>query len=121
MTYIKIGADLYPAEIAGRIEDIAWGRRASKTITLKMDYAAASAIFIDGLVWSIVVDDGGGESAEHDNSDYCVAGSITDNRDGTLSIKMGRQTEAEQLQAALSRAVTEEELAQAYTEGVNSL
>ena len=32
---------------------------------------------------------------EWDNSDYCVAGPITDNRDGTITAKMGKKTELE--------------------------
>lgn len=39
---------------------------------------------------------------EWDNSEYSVSGSITDNRDGTVSVKMGKPTEAETLRAQLS-------------------
>ena len=34
---------------------------------------------------------------EWDNSDYCVAGPITDNRDGTCTCKLGKKTETELL------------------------
>ena len=32
---------------------------------------------------------------EFDNSDFCVAGSITDNRNRTCTCKMGKKTEVE--------------------------
>lgn len=130
MTYIKINETLYPATIEGKMGDISWDRRESKTITLEMDYSTALGLFVDGLVWSIVcenkiTDEGTLETVvsteEFDNSDYCIAGTITDNRDGTLSVKMGKPTETEILQAQLANAVTEEELSNAYNEGVNSL
>ncbi len=130
MTYVKINDVLYPASIAGKMEDINWDRRESKTITLEMDYSTALGLFVDGLVWSIiceeeVTDPETGETIvnteEFDNSEFSVAGSITDNRDGTLAVKMGKPTETEILQAKLANAVTEEELALAYEEGVNSL
>lgn len=43
---------------------------------------------------------------EWDNSEYCVSGAITDHRDGTVSIKMGKATEAEALRAQLADAET---------------
>ena len=104
MTYIKINENIYPADISGRLSDREWDDRASKTITLEIDYTTASELFVDGVAWSIMQDveyigeDGtvtiGQE--EYDNSEYCVAGSITDNRDGTMSIKMGKFTELEE-------------------------
>lgn len=95
MTYIKIGDTLYPAKIDGKMHDREWDDRSSKAITLEMDYPTASALFVDGLVWSIVQQD---EDVEHefDNSDYCLAGDITDHRDGTMTVKMGKLTELEE-------------------------
>ena len=43
---------------------------------------------------------------EWDNSDYCVAGPITDNRDGTITAKMGKKTASDllaELEAAYDR------------------
>ena len=129
MTYIKINETLYPATINGYKPDRAWDNRESKAITLDMPYADAAAIFVDGLAWSIVMDveqeqeDGSIVTVqeEYDNSDYSMAGSITDNRDGTLTVKMGKPTQLETMQAQLANAVTQAELETAYTEGVNSL
>lgn len=111
MIYFKTNGTEYPASIAGKIADRDWGNRESKAVTLTATYAQAAQIFVDGLVWSIVQrdtvpvygEDGNptGETAEQvqewDNSDYCVAGPITDNRDGTCTCKMGKKTEAELL------------------------
>lgn len=109
MTYIKINNTQYPATINGKMSDTAWDGRASKSITLEMDYATASALFVDGLEWSIVQEqevptyNENGEqigtekqTTEFDNSDYCLAGDITDHRDGRITVKMGALTEVEQ-------------------------
>ena len=113
-TYIKInnGDILYPAVITGRMADKEWDNRETKAITLEMDYATANKLFIDSVIWSIVmehpveikeIDDGGNtttktiiETEEFDNSEYSLAGDITDHRDGTLTVKMGKLTDLEQ-------------------------
>ena len=111
MIYFKANNTEYPADIAGKITDRDWGGRESKAVTLEMTHAAAVQLFVDGLSWSIVQrdtvptydTDGNhtGETEEQaqewDNSDYCVAGGITDNRDGTITAKMGKKTEVELL------------------------
>ena len=146
MTFVKINETLYSATIDGKMADREWDDRESKAITLEMDYETANAMFIDGLEWSIVqkdevhvyqMDENGeyvldenGEpiqngteiqETEWDNSEFNIAGSITDKRNGFVSVKMGKMTEIEALQAQLSNAVTEDELNTAYMEGVNSL
>ena len=113
MTYVKIGGTEYPAAINGKLADREWDGRDSKAITLTMGYSEAVALFVNGIAWSIVqresvpvLDENGqptGETTEQvsefDNSDYSVAGSITDNRNGTVMCKMGRPTETETLRA----------------------
>ena len=113
MTYVKIGGTEYPAAINGKLADREWDGRDSKAITLTMGYSEAAALFVNGIAWSIVqrenvpaLDENGqptGETTEQvsefDNLDYSVAGSITDNRDGTVTCKMGRPTETETLRA----------------------
>lgn len=129
MTYIKINDTLYPAAINGSLKDRLWNDRESKSITLAMDYATALALFVDGLNWSIVMDvekeqeDGSIVTVqeEYDNSEYSMAGSITDNRDGTLAVKMGKPTQIETLESQITATITEAELNNAYVEGVNSL
>ena len=109
MTYFKTNNTEYPASISGKIPDSEWDNRKSKAITLEITYAEAAQLFVNGLSWSIVqrntvpvYDESGnptGEMTEQvrefDNSDFCVAGSITDNRDGTCTCKMGKKTEIE--------------------------
>lgn len=56
-----------------------------------IDYVQASKLFVDGAKWSIIED-----GQEYDWSNYGVAGSITDNRDGTLIVKMGKNNTIEQ-------------------------
>ena len=41
---------------------------------------------------------------EYDNSEYSISGEITDYRDGTVSIKMGKPTETETLRKQLEDA-----------------
>lgn len=109
MIYFKANNTEYPANIAGKVADRDWDGRASKSIMLEIEYTAASQLFVDGLSWSIVQrdtvpvydKDGNptGETEEQvqewDNSDYNVAGSITDNRNGTCTCKMGKKTQLE--------------------------
>lgn len=107
--YIKVNNTEYPATVNGNRADHNWGDRDTKTIRLTMPYAQAAALLPDNTPWSIVqrdtvskYDSDGqptGETKEvvneYDNSEYSIAGDITDHRDGTVSIKMGKPTEAE--------------------------
>lgn len=120
MIYFKANNTEYPASIAGKVTDRDWNNRESKAVTLEMTHAAAVQLFVDGLVWSIVQRDtvpvygtdgnptGDTEEQvqEWDNADYCVAGPITDNRDGTITAKMGKKTASDvlaELEAAYDR------------------
>ena len=109
MTFVKINGTLYPATVDGKIADRDWDNRESKSITLEMDYATANALFVDGLAWSIVeqnevpIYDENGEQTgteiqetEWDNSEYSLAGDLTDHRHGTITAKMGKLTELEE-------------------------
>ena len=74
-----------------------------------MTYDEAIKLFVDGVVWSIVqkeevptYDEDGNETGtetretEFDNSEYNLAGDITDHRDGRITVKMGKLTELEE-------------------------
>ena len=118
MFYVKIGGTQYPAIVSGSLMDASWDGRASKTILLAMDYSKAVSLFADGMNWSMVsvgtVEDMDADekptgtshevTEEFDNSDYSILGAITVHRDGTVSIKMGKPTDAERLAAALEKA-----------------
>lgn len=110
MIYFQTNNTEYPASIAGKMVDREWDNRESKAVTLELTYAEAAEIFVDGLAWEIVqrdtvptYDEQGNETGEQelvqqwDNSDYCVAGAITDNRDGTVTCKMGKKTASDVL------------------------
>lgn len=122
--YVKVNNTEYPAEISGANNDRMWDGRDAKTVTLTMTHAEAAALLPDNTPWSIVqrdmvdvLDEQGqptGETKEvvneYDNSAYSIAGDITDHRNGTVSIKMGKPTEAETLRAQLA------EIEEAYDE-----
>ena len=114
-TYIKVNNTEYPAEINGNFKDRSWGERDAKTITLTMTTAEVAALLPDNTPWSIVMretvdklDDGNltGETEEvvneWNNSEYSLSGAITDHRDGTVSIKMGKPTETESAKATVT-------------------
>ena len=75
------------AEILGGIR-----RRVATIVTTGIDYSSAISLFKEGSVWSIVEGD---KTYDVWNS-YTKAGPITDNRDGTLTIKMGERNTMEQ-------------------------
>ena len=106
MTQVKVNEMTYDAMISGTNRDTAWGNRASKSITLAMDYATAMETFVDDVPWAILYQGPDYYDPElqqmvtppveeYDNSDYCMAGDVTDHRDGTITVKMGKPTAAE--------------------------
>ena len=119
MTYIKVNNTEYPATVNGVYNDRSWGDRNTKTITLTMTAAEVAALLPDNTSWSIVqrdtvdvLDEQGqptGETKEvvneYNNSEYSLAGDITDHRDGTVSIKMGKPTESELSEATVTALV----------------
>ena len=125
MTYIKVNDTLYPATIDGKIADYEWNRRDTKSITLTMTYAEVLALLPDNTPWSIVqkdvvqkydengkllVDADGNPVTEEivtefDNSEYTMSGVIRDNRNGTVTIKMGKLTEIESILSELESEV----------------
>ena len=109
MIFVKVKNTLYPATVSGRMSDRDWDNRDSKSITLEMDFATAAETFVDGLNWSIVqreevpvFDEDGKQTGteikdtEFGNSEYNLAGDLTDHRDGTITAKMGKLTDLEE-------------------------
>ena len=115
MIYVKVNGALYPATIDGQMQDYTWDNRESKTVTMQGTYDEIVELFGDNAPWSIVMketvqtrsedgslvlDDAGNpvteeQTSEWDNSEFAMSGPITDNRDGTVSIKMGKPTDLE--------------------------
>lgn len=112
MTKVKIGENSYPASLTGSAKDAKWDDRESITIKLTMNYADAVAIFVDNITWFVVNEitstnsngEEGVNTEEWDYSVYCIAGVITDYRDGTLDVKMGKKTDMEIATANLTEA-----------------
>lgn len=114
--HIKVNNTEYPATVNGNRTDRSWDGRDTKTIYLTMSHDAVAALLPDNTPWSIVqrdmvdvLDEQGkptGETKEvvneYDNSEYSLAGDITDHRDGTVSIKMGKPTETENAKATVT-------------------
>lgn len=114
--YVKVNNTEYPAEINGNLKDRTWGERDTKSITLTMTAAEVAALLPDNTPWSIVqretvdkFDNDGNPTGETeevvnewDNSEYSLSGAITDHRDGTVSIKMGKPTETENAKATVT-------------------
>ena len=89
-TFVKINSVNYPADIFGHVRDTAWDGRESKVIVLALSIQEALDLFVNGLQWSIVY---GTQVIPQD--EFIIAGPITDNRDGTVSVRMGKPTAAE--------------------------
>ena len=117
--YVKVNGTEYPATVNGNLTDRNWNGRDTKIIYLTMSHDEAAALLPDNTPWSIVqrdmvdvLDEQGqptGETKEvvneYDNSAYSLAGDITDYRDGTVSIKMGKPTESELSAATVTALV----------------
>lgn len=103
MTFVKIGASQFEAIVQTRPADSAWDGRESKAVTFSATYADAAALFVNDAPWAVIVkDETGALVSETDMSVYSLAGSITDNRNGTVTAKMGKYKETELLTIPLS-------------------
>lgn len=114
--FLKANGKEYPAKFISKYQDLNWDKRETQTIYLTMTHDEAAALLPDNTPWSIVqretvdvLDEQGkptGETKEvvneYDNSEYSLAGDITDHRDGTVSIKMGKPTETENAKATVT-------------------
>ena len=113
MTYIKVNGEVYPAKIGRKGVDHGWDDREIKEVTLAMSYDEVMSLLPDSTPWSVIVKepmlaDGGNQAldesgnivleeggTEVDMSEYSMSGDITDHRDGTVTIKMGKPTDLE--------------------------
>lgn len=102
MIYVQIAGARYPARILGRVRDPDWNGRESKAITLQMEFAQAKTLFTDGCPWEIVCVEAEEETV-YDNSAFSVAGSVTDHRNGSVTVKMGKPTAEERLAELMAK------------------
>lgn len=110
-TILKVNNTETPCEAAEHYRDSAWGRPTC-TVTIKASAAEIAALLPNNAPWSLieredVLDENGmltGQTVDHerDMSEYSLAGDITDHRDGTVSIKMGKPTETESAKATVT-------------------
>lgn len=110
MTHIKINDTLIPAEVSGKTRDPEWDYRHTQDIHCNLSYEEANALFVDGLEWYLVyqgpnqVNEKGEtvtpEPVIYDKTMFELVMSITENRDGTVNVKMGEVT-AEEINAIL--------------------
>lgn len=70
-------------------------RRDVISLTIEATYAEAATEFTDGSTFT-VVDDSVTPAEEFEYTDHTMAGPITDHRDGTVTVKMGKANTAEQ-------------------------
>ena len=130
--FIKVAGQEYPATLIYNYKDRNWDMRETQTVHLTMPYAQAAALLTTGTPWFNVfretadkLDNDGNPTGqteevvtEEDMSAYSLAGEITDYRDGTVSIKMGKKTELEIAKAAQAEAESAlAELEAAYDNG----
>lgn len=80
-------------------------RRDVISLTITATYQEAAAAFTDGSTFT-VVDDSVTPAEEFEYTDHTMAGPITDHRDGTVTVKMGKANTAEQ--DALDKAAAAE-------------
>lgn len=90
---IKINNTTFPLLFSTGAQETMFGhKRDVVTLTIEASYADAVGNFVEGAVFTIVNDDG--EEYVHD--EYPTPGAITDNRDGTVVVKMGAANTKEQ-------------------------
>lgn len=80
-------------------------RRDVISLTIESTYSDAAAEFTEGATF-FVVDDSVTPAEEFEYTDHTMAGAITDHRDGTVTVKMGKANTAEQ--DALDKAAAAE-------------
>ena len=81
-------------------EILAGHSREVVTLKLEATYQEAVDNFVQGAVFTIIEEvtgeDGSTTTVEHYHDDYPTPGSITDHRDGTVTVKMGKANTREQ-------------------------
>lgn len=99
---VKINDEAIPAIVRGKLCNPAWDGRSTMEITLEMTYQRVMNRFVDGAAWSIISSEQDPDTheireVETDCSAYSLAGDVTDHRDGTVSVLMGKETDLEEI------------------------
>ena len=104
MMYVVIGGKEIPATARRRRSDADWGGRDCWNMTAQLTHAEAAELFVDDASWGLKFEPPGGsteEAWEQDMSEFSLAGPITDYRNGTVLVKMGKATAEEILKVLL--------------------
>lgn len=100
---IEINNEIYEVNnIINTLSDYNWDNREVIQIEMNISVEKAKELFKGNMTWYRIdpsYSDPQGEEIPRktDLSDYCIIGDIIDHRDGTITIKMGKQTEFERL------------------------
>ena len=102
---VKIGENLLEAVVQTRPNDTAWNGRESKAVTFAGTYQEAVSLFHNDVKWSVIYEAAeDSEAVETDLSAFALAGPITDNRNGTITAKMGKYLQAEIISMTIGEA-----------------
>jgi hypothetical protein len=107
MEQVNVQGRQIAAKVRRRVVDSGWDGRESYEITMLMSSQEAAELFVHDVAWSKtmeVADLTGLKTVETDMSEFSLAGPIIDNRDGTVTVKMGKLTDAEALQILMGGA-----------------
>ena len=102
---VLIGGREISARTRHRWADPQWDGRESWELTMELECEDAKGLFVNDAQWSLRRSGDGVEEHEVDMSDFSVAGQVSDNRDGTVTVRMGVLTEREALKIILGETV----------------
>lgn len=99
---VKVNGMELEALVQTRPSDSNWNGRESKAITFASTYQEAINLFADSVPWAVVyTDPDDGQETEADMSAFAMAGPVTDNRNGTVTVKMGKYLDTELMTLSL--------------------
>lgn len=93
---VTVNSTTFPLLYArANTEELKGFRRDVISLTVEATYQEAAVAFTDGATF-VVIDDSVIPAEEFEYADHTMAGAITDHRDGTVTVKMGKANTAEQ-------------------------
>lgn len=105
---VKINGRELEASMAVRMADSLMDGRESRAVTVTMSYGEALNLFQNDVSWAVVNEwadeEGTPRSSTTDMSEFSISGPITDNRDGTVTVRMGKPREEELMVIPLGAA-----------------
>lgn len=118
---VNIGGKMLNAWLEFLPKDTRWFNRESVCVNVAAPFDEVKALFVDDVPWSTITEgvdvDGNPYTDEIDMSVYAMAGPVTDNRDGTVTVKMGKYL-PDELMAATMHCVPETHKAATALRGI---